>query len=65
MKVNIKKFQQGGGFATFTPYISAAAAAATTQPAVADTSKKSETLVDDDIFKELLKEGGLTNDVDA
>lgn len=64
MKVNIKKFQQGGGFATFTPYISAAAAA-TTQPAVADTSKKSETLVDDDIFKELLKEGGLTNDVDA
>lgn len=64
MKVNIKKFQQGGGFATFTPYISAAAAA-TIQPTVADTSKKSETLADDDIFKEFLKEGGLPNDVDA
>ena len=63
MKVNIKKFQQGGGFATFTPYISAAPEAKTTS--TTDTSKKSETLVDDDIFKELLKEGGLTNDVDA
>ena len=63
MKVNIKKFQQGGGFATFTPYISAAPAA-TTQPTVADTSKKSETLVDDDIFKEFLKGEILANDGD-
>lgn len=65
MKVNINKFQQGGGFATFTPYLAAAATVATSTASSDTSSKKSDTLVDDDIFKEFLKEGGLTNDVDA
>lgn len=58
---------QGGGFLTFTPFISSApvpwstSTSAATSTAAAPKSKLG--IVDDEIYKELMK-GGLANDVD-
>lgn len=62
MKVNIQKFQ-GGGFATFTPIIHKAPTAGSTSKESESKTQKSTSILDDDTFKELLKEGGLTNEV--
>ena len=63
MKVNINKLQ-GGGLVGFTPIIKSAPAAAAPAPA-AQTSKETGGLLDDDIYKELIKSGGLVNDVNS
>ena len=62
MKVNIQKLQ-GGGFATFTPIIHTAPTAGSTSKESESKTQKSASILDDDTFKELLKEGGLTNEV--
>ena len=64
MKFNIPKLQ-GGGFATFTPIIHTPPqrSSLTGSESSDSNSKKSSSIMDDDTFKELLKEGGLTNEV--
>lgn len=59
---------QGGGFLTFTPFISSAPVPGSTSTSAAATStaaapKSKLGIVDDEIYKELMK-GGLANDVD-
>lgn len=63
--MKVKLFQQGGGFATFTPII-AAPPQTIQRPqremgAMAGSTNGS--ILDDDTFKELLTKGGLVNDV--
>ena len=65
MKYNIKKLQSGGGFATFTPYLGSSGAPST-PPATQDTQPDKEetsSILDKDLYKELLTKGGLVNDV--
>ena len=63
MKVNIQKFQ-GGGFATFTPIIHTPKPRSTSKSSEgSDDRQKNASILDDDIFKELLTKGGLTNEV--
>ena len=63
MKVNIQKFQ-GGGFATFTPIIrTPTPRSANKSSEGSDDRQKNASILDDDIFKELLTKGGLTNEV--
>ena len=64
MKVNIKKFQQGGGFATFTPIIETAPVTAATSKSESK-SEGTKSVMDDEIFKELLTKGGLVNDLNS
>lgn len=69
MKYNIRKLQQGGGFATFSPILPApitppsghAAGALTTE------AKKEEvaSILDDKLYKELMDSKGLTSDVNV
>jgi len=57
---------QGGGFLTFTPFISSAPVPGSTSAAATSTAaapKSKLGIVDDEIYKELMK-GGLANDVD-
>lgn len=66
MKYKIKKFQ-GGGFATFTP-ISLSAPVQPMQPESVNSDKQSEerspsSLLDKELYKELINKGGLVNDV--
>lgn len=66
MKINIHKFQQGGGFAQFTPILRSLADQQPQRSTESSTSnKQSSSLLDDDIYKELIKSGGLVNDVNA
>ena len=66
MKVNIHKFQNGGGFAQFTPILrSPGQPQEPTKSGNTTESKKSSGLLDEDIYKDLMKDGGLTNDVNA
>lgn len=65
MKYNIPKLQ-GGGFATFTPYIpSAPAPTAPSTGAQTTKTQAASSILDEDTYKELVKEGGLINDVNA
>jgi hypothetical protein len=66
MKYNINKFQQGGGFATFTPIIEQQPVQATSSSS--SSSKESKhtisSMLDDDVFKDLMGKG-LVNDVNG
>lgn len=64
MKIDITKFQQGGGFAQFTPILRSLEGQ-TQQTPSKESKEKSSGLMDDDIYKELIKGGGLVNDVNA
>lgn len=65
MKVNIRKFQSGG-FATFTPLIESMPAAAVPPTGGATGSgKEQSTILDQDLYKKLIEDGGLVNDVNA
>lgn len=59
----IKRFQNGGGFATFTPIIKTAPQH-TTSGSNQSESKTQSSILDDKLYAELIK-GGLTNDVNA
>ncbi|MDA3856245.1 MAG: hypothetical protein PF569_08360 [Candidatus Woesearchaeota archaeon] len=67
MKVNINKYQNGGGFATFLPIIKGGNTPTQKTSKRSTTSKKEEEeeagIVDDKLYAELIKEG-LRNDVD-
>lgn len=65
MKVRIDKFQKGGGFATFTPIIHSAPRTSTrsTQVDASNSEKTPTSILDDEVFKELLRNGGLDNDI--
>ena len=66
MKVNIHKFQTGGGFAQFTPILrSPLKQGESSGQENTRESSKSSGLLDEDIYKDLIKDGGLTNDVNA
>jgi hypothetical protein len=60
MKYKIKKLQ-GGGLATFTPIVSSTPV----RPMAPQESAESgqEFILDEDLYKELIKEGGLKSDV--
>lgn len=66
MEYKIQKFQQGGGWASFTPVIYQ-------QPVTekdlkskeGDVKKSPSSILDDESFKELVNKGGLVNDVIA
>lgn len=60
MKVNIHKLQKGG-FSTFTPIIHNIPQP--TQSSNTSSSKDTESVLDDEVFKELMKAGGLSNEV--
>lgn len=66
MKVNINKLQ-GGGLLSFTPVIRTDGQRGTAVPQTTsnDTESKSESqsLIDDVLYKDLVKNGGLVNDV--
>lgn len=64
MKVNIQKFQTGGGFATFTPIVEQESSRSTSKSSQAADTNKSSSILDDETFKELIK-GGLVNDVNS
>ena len=62
--MKVRLLQQGGGLATFTPIIETAPVTA----ASSKTESKSEgtkSVMDDEIFKELLTKGGLVNDLNS
>lgn len=68
MKVNINKYQNGGGFSTFLPIIKGSnVPTPTNAPRRSSKSQESEeedvSIVDDKLYAELIKEG-LRNDVD-
>jgi len=60
----IKRFQNGGGFATFTPIIRTAPQLPASKATSTTEGKSTSSLLDDKLYAELLK-GGLTNDVNA
>ena len=64
MKYNInrevKKMESGGMFATFTPYIPDSSNPAPKQNAF--SPEKGESILDEEVMKELIKEGGLVTD---
>lgn len=66
MKVDIRKFQSGG-FATFTPLIESMPTAAAVPPSGGATGsgKEQSTVLDQDLYKKLIEDGGLVNDVNA
>lgn len=57
----IQKFQTGGGFASFTPVIRPMPTAPVAQNPQDDS--KNASVLDDDLYKDLIKSGGLVNDV--
>ena len=61
--MKIKRFQ-GGGFATFTPIINAmpAPASSSASKSSAEETKGASSILNDDVFKELLKGDFLVND---
>jgi len=63
MKVNINKLQ-GGGLVGFTPILKTPFQSQISQPQQTTTeAKQSNSLIDEDLYKELVKAGGLVNDV--
>lgn len=66
MKVKIKKLQDGGGFATFTPIFHTPRTPQypTTQSSE-ESQKISSSLIDDKSLEDFYKNGGLVNDVNA
>lgn len=58
--MRVKKFQ-GGGFATFTPIVNTMPTSSSSKTE-ADTAKASTSILNDDVFKELLKGDFLVND---
>lgn len=63
MKYNIQKLQ-GGGFATFTPIVNPAPSATTTSQSAQEKKSQVSSILDDDMFKDLLGKG-LSNDVNS
>ena len=61
----IKKFQQGGGFLTWTPIINTMPTATPTTGVAASAAKKNTSILDDDTYKELISQGGLVNEVNG
>lgn len=61
--MRVKKFQ-GGGFATFTPIVNTMPTSTSTSSSKTetDTTKASTSILNDDVFKELLKGDFLVND---
>ena len=59
--MRVKKFQ-GGGFATFTPIVNTMPTSTSSSKTEADTTKASTSILNDDVFKELLKGDFLVND---
>ena len=59
--MRVKKFQ-GGGFATFTPIVNTMPTSTSSSKTEADTAKASTSILNDDVFKELLKGDFLVND---
>lgn len=67
MKVDIRKFQSGG-FATFTPLIESMPATAVPPSggsANTGSGKEQSSILDQDLYKKLIEDGGLVNDVNA
>lgn len=64
MDYRIKKLANGGGFASFTPFIETMPQEQATNATASSAEKKSaSSILDDDTFKELMTKGGLVNDV--
>ena len=59
--MRVKKFQ-GGGFATFTPIVNTMPTSKSSTKTETDTTKASTSILNDDVFKELLKGDFLVND---
>ena len=59
--MRVKKFQ-GGGFATFTPIVNTMPTSTSSSKTETDTTKASTSILNDDVFKELLKGDFLVND---
>ena len=59
--MRVKKFQ-GGGFATFTPIVNTMPTSKSSSKTETDTTKASTSILNDDVFKELLKGDFLVND---
>ena len=59
MKIKINKYD-GGGLVSFTPIINSAQQQSQVAPS---TQSESKPLLDEETYKELIKEGGLVNDV--
>lgn len=68
--MKVKRFQQGGGFLTYTPFITGSSVGALNQSGSGSSDSKesgpknSTGILDDEIYKKLINEGGLVNDVD-
>lgn len=64
MEYKIRKMEQGGGFATFTPFLDTLPSAPM-PTATSNTSSEPTSIIGEDMFKELMTKGGLSNEVDA
>lgn len=62
--MKIKLFQQGGGFASST-FITPAAPVDSTAVSETKSTKSQESVLEDEMFKELITKGGLINDVNS
>ena len=62
--MKIKLFQQGGGFASST-FITPAAPVDSTTVSESKSTKSQESVLEDEMFKELITKGGLINDVNS
>lgn len=66
MKYDIRKMQNGGGFVSYTPILSMPTAAQQASARPKQTKKeatKDNSIIDEALYKELINQGGLINDV--
>lgn len=64
MKVNIPSLQQGGGFKIFSPYVKQSLQDENVKSSKEDSKVESpSSIIDEDLYKQLVTKGGLVNDV--